>query len=398
MNNVIPTRGRAFTISPTDANLMLVGNVQPVFRSEDGGASFTRVERGQMHDDIHHIEFEQNGTTVWASHDGGVSVSYDRGLTWESRDHGIGAANVFGVSVAQTEELQLLYGAFDTGGNLLRDGLWSHVTWGDGFETIIDANDSDIMFATKQNGYINRTMDGGESFDKSVSSGTTKTGWHSWIRQNPAYSNIIYCSGDKLVRSTSYGEDWEVILDAKDLEGEYKMIFKFFLSEKNPDVMYAYVLDKDEINPILARSLNINDDADRVKWKIISTPDAGWISGLAIDPDDPDKIWMSYKNYKDIGKVYRYTGTRWIDIGKKLGYSVVEGMIVDSNSEERLYLGSNYGVFTRDKNDESWVLLTGLPGTYIKTLDINKATGKLIVGTYGRGIWQTDLYVPQSEY
>jgi hypothetical protein len=392
MNNVIPTRGRAFAISPQDANLILVGNVQPVFRSEDGGRSFTRIERGQMHDDIHHLEFQQNGTTVWASHDGGVSVSYDKGLTWQARDHGIGAANVFGVSVAQSENLQLLYGGFDTGGNLLRDGQWSHVTWGDGFETIIDFSDPDVMFATKQNGYINRTMDGGKDFDKSVSCSKTKTQWHSWIRQNLGYSNIIYCAGDKLVRSSSYGEDWEVILDSRELEGEFDNVSKFVLSQNHPDVMYAYVISVDKIHPVIAKSENINDDAENIRWEIIETPEEGWISGLAIDPDDPDKIWMSYKNYSDEGKMFRYTGTRWIDIGKKLGYAVVESLVVDPNSEERLYAGSNYGVFTRNKLEDNWILLTGLPGTYIKSLDINQVTRKLIVGTYGRGIWQTDLY------
>ncbi|NNE56174.1 MAG: hypothetical protein HKN32_09145, partial [Flavobacteriales bacterium] len=130
MNNIIPTRARAFTVDPRDSALVLAANVQPIYRSVDGGRNFERIERGQMHDDVHDITFSPDSGRVWAAHDGGVSVSYDRGITWQPRDNGIGAANVFGISVAQTTETQVLYGAYDTGGNLLKDGEWYHVTWG----------------------------------------------------------------------------------------------------------------------------------------------------------------------------------------------------------------------------------------------------------------------------
>ena len=128
---------------------MVVGNVQPVYLSADGGRHFEKIAKGQMHDDIHHLCFSPNGKMLWATHDGGVSRSLDGGLTFEARDRGIGAANVFGVSVAQTKNPQVLYGGYDTGGNLLLNATWFHVTWGDGFQTVIDPVDSLEMYATK---------------------------------------------------------------------------------------------------------------------------------------------------------------------------------------------------------------------------------------------------------
>ena len=393
MNNVIPTRARAFAVSPKDTSIVLCGNIQPVYRSVDGGRNFDRVERGQMHDDIHHIEFDVDGKAVWAAHDGGVSVSYDQGLTWQARDSGIGAANVFGVSVAQSEELRLVFGAYDTGGNMLLDDHWYHVSWGDGFQTIIDPNDPDNMFATKQNGHINRSSNGGYDWDKSVTCGLTQTEWHSWIRMHPLYSNIIYSSGNELVRSTNSGDDWEVILDLKQHGSDLSTCYRFWLSPENPSVMYVYVLGDPKHVPVIFRTFNVLAEKPAlIKWERIDLPAEGWLGGLAIDPDDPEKFWLAYKGYKDEGKVYRWTSSKWLDIGKGLGYAVVESMIIQSDSDERLYLGTNYGIFTRNKFEDEWKLLTGLPGTYIKSLDINYVTRQLVVGTNGRGIWLGDLY------
>lgn len=391
MDNMIPTRGRAFDISPVDSSLVVVGNVQPVYRSTDGGKSFDKIERGQMHDDIHHLNFAADGKTVWASHDGGVSVSFDGGLTFESRDNGIGVANVFGLAVAQTNEAQVLFGAYDTGGNLLRDGEWFHVTWGDGFETIIDHSDPHVMFATKQGGHINRTTDRGDNWDDAVYSGANKAEWHTWIRMNTAYSNVLYCAGDQLVRSTSLGEEWETIFDVREHQG-LLTVYKIFVSESNPDVMYIYCLREDKSDPVLFRTEKLNEETvARIRWEKLELPAKGWISDLVIDPDEWKKCWVSYKETNPENKVFRYTGEKWIDIGKKLGYAKVESMVLDKNSDERLYLGSNYGVFTRSKLEKEWTCLTGMPGTWMKSMAINYKASKLVIGTHGRGVWQCDL-------
>jgi len=69
-------------------------------------------------------------------------------------------------------------------------------------------------------------------------------------------------------------------------------------------------------------------------------------------------------------------------------------MITQRGPQQRMYIGTNYGIFTKTKSDAQWTLLSGLPGTYIRALDINYTTNKLIVGTFGRGIWQGDLLSP----
>ena len=395
MDNFIPTRGRAFAIHPTNQNLVMVANVQPIYRSTDAGATFTGIDKNQMHDDVHHIAWSADGKTAWAGHDGGVSVSFDEGLTWVARDKGIGAANVFGLSVAQTPEHKVLFGAYDTGGNLLSDSIWYHVTWGDGFETIIDPSDPNVMYATKQNGHIHRSSTEVLDFDTSVTSGKTKTEWHTWIRAHTKRPNVIFCSGTKLIRSTDRGDKWDVILDAESLEGQYLTIFRFFVSEHHPNVIYAYVLDQSKIKPALYRTFNSGaDNPNAVRWEKVQTiPKDGWITSLVIDADNAKQFWMSYKSHEPQGKLYRFNNERYIDVSSNLGWCIVESMVMDRNSEERLYVGTNHGVFTRSKREKQWTRLTGLPGTFVKSMAINYANQRLYVGTYGRGVWHAPLLV-----
>ncbi|MFM1930954.1 MAG: hypothetical protein RL226_257, partial [Bacteroidota bacterium] len=383
MNNLITTRARAFAVHPSDENFMLVGNVQPVYRSTDMGLNFNRIDGNQMHDDIHHLVFEENGLGVWAGHDGGVSYSKDGGITWESKDFGIGVANVFGLSVAQADTTVVLFGAYDTGCTLGNGQSWKHVTWGDGFETIISPHNPKTMIASKQNGHLNRSDDGGDTFEKVVSPRQTKTEWHTWIKAHPTKENVIFCSGEKLMRSSNNGDTWDAIFDTKKINNKWLNVYRFWLSESNPNVMYIYVLDESKIKPHLFRTANLlAADPENVQWiEVQSIPKSGWLSDLIIDPDNPTHFWLAYKDAEPDGKLWRFNGDRYIDISRNLGWAVITSMAIDDGDEERLYIGTNHGVFTRNRLEYDYTLLSGLPGTWIRSLSINRVTKEMFVGT-----------------
>lgn len=391
MNNVIPTRARAFAISPADRKLLMCGNVQPLYRSVDGGKTFARIEKNQMHDDCHHIAFAPDGKTVWAAHDGGVSVSFDAGIRFIARDRGIGVANVFGVSTGQTTGPSLAFGAYDTGGNVLRDGRWWHVSWGDGFETITHPADPRIQFVTMQNGGIHRSR--GEDFDENVSASGARTEWHTWIRMHPSNHSTIYCAGARLMRSPDLGDHWETLFDVKSFGDELINAYRFFLSEAHPGVMYVYVLDKEVTRPRIFRTFNLTEgDPQRVRWEEVPrVPFEGWIMQMAVDPEDPARFWVLSNRAEATGKIWYYDGSQYRDETANMGNCFAESMVLQRGKERRLYVGSNYGVFTRREGEAQWTLLTGLPGTFIRSLDINYTAGKLVVGTFGRGIWWGDL-------
>jgi hypothetical protein len=393
MNNLIPTRANAFAVSPFSDSTLLVANVQPVYISQNEGKDFLRSQKNQMHDDIHHLLFDQDGKTIWAAHDGGVSISMDGGDTWKPRDSGIGAANIFGLSVAQTEDTIVLYGAYDTGGNLLKKGKWSHVSWGDGFQTAIDPANPNTMYVSKQNGHLNRSDDGGKTFDNAAGSGITRTEWHTWFRMCPQQPEVLFCAGDKLVRSMNKGQKWESILDVKQLEDGVQTIYRVFVSASHRGTVYAYGLGAQKTDVHLYRTLNaLAERAEDVVWeRLPALPKAGWISDLVIDADKSNQFWISFKSAEPEQKLFRFNGERFIDVTANLGWCVAESIVLDALDNERLYLGTNHGVYTRNKRESEWTLIKGLPGTYIKSMDINQVQRQLYVGTFGRGVWTMPL-------
>lgn len=392
MNNMIPTRARAIATNPNDRSVLLCGNVQPLFHSTNGGKDFKKIEKNQMHDDCHHILFTLDGKTVFAGHDGGVSKSQDGGLTWKASDLGIGAANVFGLAVAQTQEPQVLYGGYDTGGNLLLNNEWKHVSWGDGFECIIHPKKKEVMFSTMQNGNLLRTTDG-DSFDGGKNPNGARTEWHTWIRMHPVYHQMVFCGGEKLMRSRDTGDTWEPILDVKKIGTDAYNVYRFYLSEDHPNVLYAYVLDSTRIRPQIWRTQNITEtNPELIKWeRLPALPVEGWLMSIIIDPENPLLFSVLLNRSELDGKFLRYNGSSYMDETANLGYSKCEAMVLQRGPERRIYLGSNYGVFTKRWNESQWTLLKGLPGTQIKSLDINYVARKLVVGTYGRGVWWGEL-------
>jgi len=392
MNNVIPSRARAFCVSPTDSLVLFCANVQPIFKSTDGGIQFNKVAKNEIHDDCHFITISPDGKTVWASTDGGVNRSTDLGVSWHSRDKGIGAANVFGVSTAQTFLPQVAYGAYDTGGNLLKDGEWWHVNWGDGFETISHPADSNVIITSMQNGGLFRAING-QDFNTSISPMGQKTEWHSWIRQHPVYHNMIFCAGQKLMRSNDLGDSWEVLFECPKLDSSLVNAYRFFFAPDHPGVMYVYVLDKTHIQPQIWRSFNITQsNKTDIKWEALPpVPVEGWLTNIVADPADPSKFWVLYNKTEKTEKLWYFNGSEYIDQTLNLGSAKCESMVLQRGNDKRLYIGSNYGVFTKSANESQWTLLRGLPGTFIKSLDINYKANKLVVGTFGRGIWWGDL-------
>ena len=390
--NMLTSRARAIAVNPLDNQNLICGNVQPLYRSVDGGASFIKVEKNQMHDDCHHIVYSKKDNRIWATHDGGVSVSSDNGITWKASDVGIGAANVFGLATSQTTKPHFLYGGYDTGGNLFRDSIWHHVSWGDGFETIIHPLDPNIMFSTMQNGNIQRSVVG-TSFDTGKNPTGAKTEWHTWIRMHPVNNNIVFCSGAKLQRSTNMGDSWSSIFDAPKMDAALYNVYRFYLSEDYPGVMYAYVLDTTRIHPQIWRSFNITtENPDDIQWqKVADIPVEGWIMGIQVDSSDPNKFFLLYNRNEEAGKFWYFDGTKYIDQSSNLGFGKCEALVLQKGPEKRIYIGSNYGVFTKRESETQWTLLSGLPGTQIKSIAINYVARKLVVGTYGRGIWWGDL-------
>jgi hypothetical protein len=211
---------------------------------------------------------------------------------------------------------------------------------------------------------------------------------------HPQNHNTIYCSGARVVRSDNLGKNWETIFDCEKMDSTLYTVFRFFLSADHPDVMYVYALDRaTSVHPQLWYTNNLleNDPKNIVWQKVKYIPSEGWIMSLEVDPSDASHFWLLYNRVEPFGKIWYFDGNRYTDLSDNLGNSKNEIMILQRGPEKRLYIGGHHGVYTRTANDKKWTRLSGLPGTYIKSFDINYTTRHLVVGTFGRGVWRGSL-------
>jgi len=129
------------------------------------------------------------------------------------------------------------------------------------------------------------------------------------------------------------------------------------------------------------------------------------LSSVCIADNDPENIWVSFHGYEDGEKVYHSTdaGDNWENISGNLpnvSANILEFQFgtVDGVSHA-LYLGTDIGIYyTNDsiqQTAEKWSLYSeGLPNVIVNDLEIQYGSQKLYAATYGRGLWETNLFSP----
>nr|HMT30888.1 PKD domain-containing protein [Bacteroidia bacterium] len=90
-------------------------------------------------------------------------------------------------------------------------------------------------------------------------------------------------------------------------------------------------------------------------------------------------------------------GATWINISASIPNIPVNCIVFMNNSNDGVYIGTDLGVFYKDATLNVWEpFFSGLPNVIVTQLEIYYPTSKIRASTYGRGVWQSDLFVPGS--
>jgi hypothetical protein len=120
------------------------------------------------------------------------------------------------------------------------------------------------------------------------------------------------------------------------------------------------------------------------------------ITYIAVKPTDEQTVYVSLSGYASTAKVYKTTngGASWTNITATGLPNVPANCIeVENNAVFGVYLGTDLGVYYTNDTLTAWVPYnSGLPNVIIDELEINYISGKIRAGTYGRGLWESDLY------
>lgn len=399
------TRGQgwydlAIETSPTDTNYVLVGGIN-LFRTTDGGTSWNCVAHWwgaggtkYVHADIHVLNRHPLTQEIFIGSDGGIDFTSDNGTSYTNINGTLAIRQFYHLDVSKQSPLRILAGAQDNGTILKKGNTWENMTGGDGMMPKISPLDSNLLVSTSQYGYFYCSTDGGNNWDNNISnSKVTESGpWVTPFAIHPKVPNFMIAVYKNAWRSSNYnlgnGCTFNKISSTLSSDGT-AICFSNVTSNR------CFIANYDNTNSSASLMRSNNILAGIPTWTNLTTPFAGKITSITTSYRDSNIIFLTKGTLvlKSIDG-----GVSWQNISYNLPDIKMFSVVIDKYSDDRLYVGTQAGVYVKDNGATTWdIFYTGLPtNSEIRELNIWYDTvcsnnSKITAATYGRGAWQSDL-------
>lgn len=387
----------AVAASPTNANQIFTGGVN-VWESSDGGSSWDLSAHwyggggvDYVHADIHDIQFVPgSGSNLYVGCDGGVFKSTTTGASWSDKSDDLEIGQMYRLGVSQTNASRVITGWQDNGTNLYNGpGTWDRVLGGDGMECMISHSSASVMYGSLYYGNIHKSTNAGVSWTQIVNDGGTgvnETGpWITPYEMWEGNANHIYVGKSQLFKSTNAGSSFTQVGTIP--SGGFLDAIAIAPSNSN----YIYVTRSNQIFV----TTNANTTATWTARTAGLPVSSASITDVAVSNTDPNKAWVTFSGFAAGQKVYMTTdaGVTWTNITYGLPNIPTNCIVYQNGSSDGVYIGMDIGVYYIDNTLTDWVLFnTNLPNTIIDELEIQYSSGKLRAATYGRSLWESDLF------
>jgi hypothetical protein len=292
---------------------------------------------------------------------------------------------------------------YQDNGTYLFDGIqWSRGSGGDGFECIYDSNDPNWFFSSSQYGRIYRTGPGiqSQTIVANGELGITEGGaWSTPFTVSAEDSETMFVGLLNIWRSTNVKHAvrdsivWEKISD--ELGGLNTNAMRVVHRHRsNENVVFAA-----KSNRKLFRCDNALDDADSIVWVDLSSDlplSSNPVLSVETVSGEDSTVYISFAK-----KVWKSSdlGVNWEELEGELSGLPINSIVYDTTGTDGLYAGSDMGVFHWNVADSVWTNFSqGLPAS-VRVTELELYAGvnasdpqRLRAGTYGRGMWETDVY------
>jgi photosystem II stability/assembly factor-like uncharacterized protein len=403
--------------------------------SVDGGKTFTKVGEKHKHVDNHAMWIDPDDTDyLLVGCDGGVYESFDRGSTWLFREN-LPITQFYRVSVDTSSPFYYIYGGTQDnntiGGpsrTLNRSGIssedWFITIGGDGYETVIDPTNPNILYSQSQYGNLARyDRASGEAVDiqpqEAPGEDAHRWNWDSPLIISPHSPARLYYACQRVFRSDDRGDSWTAIsgdLSRQLHRDELPVMGRIWgmdaVSKNKSTSDYGNIVSLSE-SPLVEGLLYVGTDDGLIQvtedggnnWRKIDrvkgVPERAYVSRIEASLHDADTVYATFANYKqgDFNPyiaVSRDRGRIWSSISGDLpAREVVHSLMQDHEDPKLLFAGTEFGLFFTTDEGEHWVRLKGgLPTIQVRDIDIQRRENDLALGTFGRGFYVLDDYTP----
>jgi hypothetical protein len=259
---------------------------------------------------------------------------------------------------------------------------------------------------------------------------------------DPNNKNVIYRGSNILVRSMDNGLTSQVIFRKSDCFDQthmdlYSLITGIAVAPSNSNYLYINstnqypfdpnhpTLDVHFTNHIYKNTNALNPAYTAVcshpssglgvlcdYWTDITPPfppvaenilKKSFITAIVISDKDPNLIWAAFNYNPGLPGflLWKYDGATWTDYSTGLpANTAITSLVYEKGSNDGVYAGTDVGgVYYRNKTSGGWASFgAGIPHAKVMQLEINNKENTIRAGTFGRGIWKSNLYCPSAVY
>ncbi len=409
----------------------------------DGGATIIDPPFKQVPGGDHHDVWVDptNGNRMIVSHDGGISITENRGATW--RRIQLPIAQIYHVAVDDRIPYNLYGNRQDgpstrgpsnskMGGFGIPRGAWSSVGGGESGWAQPDPVDSNLVWSSASGfgsvgGIVSRwdlrsNMSTPVEIWPQATIGQTAADvkyrfvWTFPLTISPHDHNTLYVGSQHVHVTTDGGRSWRVISPDLSRNDRERMVRSGGLTPDNIGVEYSGVVFAIAESPRQKGMLwaGTNDGKLHLtrdggtSWTDLTAnlpgaPFWGTISNIEASRYDDGTAWLSIDAHQANNRdpfIYRTTdfGKTWtllVNGIPKTPLSYVHMVREDPVRRGLLYAGTENGIYVSLDDGAHWQPLNNnLPHAPVYWIEVQPRFNDLVIATYGRGFWIMDDMTP----
>jgi photosystem II stability/assembly factor-like uncharacterized protein len=403
--------------------------------STDGGKTFKTLGEKYKHVDNHALWINPKNTNhLLAGCDGGLYETFDYALNWEFKSN-LPITQFYKVAVDNATPFYNVYGGTQDNNTLggpsrtksangIHNMDWVITTGGDGFETVVDPKDPNIVYSESQyGGLVRYDKKSGEALDIKPVEGENEPGlrwnWDAPIIISKHTNTRLYFGANKLFRTDDRGENWIAIsgdlsrqIDRNKLPVMGKVWSMDAVAKNQSTDIYGQLVSIAE-SPFDENHLVVGTDDGLIQvttdggknWSKIESfpgvPDRTYVNQIVASRHDKNVFYATFNHhrYGDFTPyIYKSVdgGRTWSSISNNLPergstYCMVE----DPINKNLLFVGTEFGVYCSINGGNRWVQMKGgLPTVAVRDMEIQERESDLVLATFGRGFYILDDYSP----
>jgi hypothetical protein len=382
----------------TNPDIVYRGTIR-MFKTTDGGSGWADLSNGwgpsqKVHQDTHHfLMHPTNQNTFYVGSDGGIWKTTDGGVSFTNLNGNLNITQFYAVGV-QAGDPGTICGGSQDNSSLARSisDVWDlQAVTGDGFVCHIDPQDPSYAYIASypSGGYprVSRSSTGvlgsfgGISADGSGIVQGDRIDWVTPYLPDPISPTTLYLGTQRVYRTDDRGDSWYQV-GPDDMTGGSGALRALEVNRTYPSHVFAGSSSGKIWH-------TINGGAD---WSDISAGLPGrWINDIAADPTDPDRAFAVVGGF-NTEHLWEWTAASgWTPLGAGLPNVPANTVLLLSGLD--VMVGTDTGVFRSFDGGQTAVpFMDGLPeGLVVTDLKYDSELRVVTAGTYGRGAWQVSI-------